>query len=57
MTSHDEPASPIKRIAPRDEHDPDEMAYDTAPAPDPPDVDKPNASPKIAETELMASGV
>ena len=25
MTSHDEPASPIKRIAPRDEHDPDEI--------------------------------
>jgi hypothetical protein len=56
MTSHDEPTSPTKRIAPRDEHDPDEMAYDTAPAPDPPDVDKPNAVPKIAETELMANG-
>jgi hypothetical protein len=56
MTSHDEPALPTKRIAPRDEHDPDDTAYDTAPVPNPPEVVMPNAIPKIAETELITNG-
>lgn len=57
MTSQDDPASPVVKIAPRTEHEPEETAYDTAPVPEPPDVVKFSAIPKMADTELITKDV